>query len=139
MRQKHATDAKLLATQNRQREGIRKEQDKIRAAEAAEKQANAERLKKSLPPGNTSTKDTLPDPSQTPKVDLDILPKAEQTTEKVTTPEERVAKASLDFTLSEEGEGDNLSGNKQLQDEAEHEDESSSKMPKVSLNPVATE
>jgi hypothetical protein len=41
MRQKQAADAKLLATHNRQREGIRKEQENTREAEAAEKQASA--------------------------------------------------------------------------------------------------
>ena len=45
----------------------------------------------------------------------------------------------MDYTLSEEGEGDNISGNKELRDEAEHEDENNSKRPKVPLNPVATE
>jgi len=80
MRQKQAAVAKLLAAKNRQREGIRKEQDKIRAAEEAEKQTNAERLKKPLLPANTTTKDTLPDPSQTPEVDPEILPEAEQIT-----------------------------------------------------------
>ena len=37
MRQKQAADAKLLAAENRQRAGVLKEQEKIRAAEAAEK------------------------------------------------------------------------------------------------------
>jgi hypothetical protein len=37
MRQKQAADAKQLATENMKREGLRKEQEKIRAAEAAEK------------------------------------------------------------------------------------------------------
>ena len=41
MRQKQAAEAKLLATQNRQREEIRKDQEKIRAEEVAEKQDNA--------------------------------------------------------------------------------------------------
>jgi hypothetical protein len=41
VRQKQAAEAKLLATQNKQREGIRKEQEQIRATEASEKQANA--------------------------------------------------------------------------------------------------
>ena len=42
---------------------------------------------------------------------------------------------SLDFTLSEEGEGDNISGNKELRGDAEHEDETNSKRPKVPLRP----
>jgi hypothetical protein len=49
MRQKQAAEAKLLAAQNKQREGIRREQEKIRAAEAAEKKANAERLETQPP------------------------------------------------------------------------------------------
>ena len=49
MRQKQAAEAKLLATQNKQRDGIRREQEKIRAAEAAEKKANAERLENPTP------------------------------------------------------------------------------------------
>jgi hypothetical protein len=36
MRQKQVADAKLLATENRQRAGVLKEQEKIRATEAAE-------------------------------------------------------------------------------------------------------
>ena len=69
MRQKQTADAKLLAAQTKHKEGIRKEQDKIRATEAAEKQANEERLK--TPPSleDTTTKDTLPDPSQTKEID----------------------------------------------------------------------
>ncbi len=40
----------------------------------------------------------------------------------------------MDYTLSEEGEGDNISGNKELRDEAEHEDENISKRLKQPLN-----
>ena len=136
MRQKQAAEAKLLAAQNRQREGIRKEQEKIRAAEAAKKKANEERLENQTPPENTSTKDKLPDPSQIPVVDPKILPETEPP-DKVTTPEEDVAEVSLDYTLTEEGEGDNISGNKELRDEAEHEDENNSKRLKQPLNPDA--
>ena len=49
-----------------------------------------------------------------------------------------MAEVSLDYTLSEEGEGDNISGNKELRDELENEDENNSKRPEVPLNPVAT-
>jgi hypothetical protein len=139
IRQKQAAEAKLVAAQNRQRGGIRKEQEKIRAAEATEKQANAERLKNPTPPANTTTKDKLPDPSQIPAVDPEILPEAEQTTYKVTTTEGDVAEVSLDYTLTDEGEGDNINGNKELRDGAEHEDENNSKRTKVPLNPVPTE
>ena len=61
------------------------------------------------------------------------------TTNKVNTPEEDVAKVSLDFTLSEEGEGDNISDNKELRDETKHEDETNSKRPKVPPHPPTTE
>jgi type IV secretory pathway VirB10-like protein len=44
MRQQQVAEAKLLAAENRQREGLRKEQEKIRAAEAAKKTANQDRL-----------------------------------------------------------------------------------------------
>jgi len=54
----------------------------------------------------------LPDPSQTKETNPEILPKAGEMTGKVTTPEGYVEDASLDYTLSEEGEGDNISGNK---------------------------
>ena len=97
-----------MATQNREREGIRKEQEKIRVAKAAEKQANAKRLKYPTLQANTTTMDKLPDPSQIPAVDPKILPKAEQTIDKVTTPEGDVAEVSLDYTLTDEGEGDNI-------------------------------
>ncbi len=60
----------------------------------------------------TSAKGMLPDPNQTKEVDPEILPKAGETTEKVTTLEGDVAEVSLDNTLSEEGEGDNINGNK---------------------------
>ena len=45
----------------------------------------------------------------------------------------------MDYIFSEEGEGDNISGNKELRDDAEHEDENNSKRLKVPLNPIATE
>jgi hypothetical protein len=41
----------------------------------------------------------------------------------------------VDFKLSEEGEGDNIRGNKELREEGEHEDENNSKKPKVPLPP----
>jgi hypothetical protein len=125
MRQQQAAEAKLLAAQNRQREGLRKEQEKTRAAEAAEKQTNQDRLAKQNNPENTTKKDTLPDPTQIPETDPEILP--DITADKVTTPEGDVAEASMDYTLSEEGEGDNISGNKELRGEAQHEDENISK------------
>ena len=59
--------------------------------------------------------------------------------EKVTAPEGDVADVSPDYTLSEEGEGENISGNKELRNEADLEDESSSKRPKVPLSPATKE
>ena len=44
----------------------------------------------------------------------------------------------MDYIFSEEGEGDNISGNNELRDDAEHEDENNSKRLKVHLNPIAT-
>ena len=56
-----------------------------------------------------------------------------ETTGKVAAPEGDVAEISLDYTLSEEGEGDNISGNKELREEGDNADESISKRPKGSL------
>jgi hypothetical protein len=71
--------------------------------------------------------------------DPDVLPYAVDTTNKVNTPKGYVAEAYLDITLSEEGEGDNIIGNKELRGEAEHEDETNSKRPKVHLHPPTLE
>ncbi len=71
--------------------------------------------------------------------DPEHLPGAEYPTNGVYTPEDDMAEGSADFTLSEEGEGDNLSGHKELLEESEHEDESNSKRPKVPLHPLAAE
>jgi len=138
MRQKQAAKAKLVATHVKQREVIRKEQEKLRAAKAAEKQANANRLK-TPPPGSTTSKDTLPVPSETTEADPEILPNAGNTTNKVNTPKGGVVEVSRGYTLSEEGEGDNISGNKELRGEGEHEDETNSKRPKVPLHPPVAE
>jgi hypothetical protein len=46
-----------------------------------------------------------------------------------------VVDVSIYYTLSEEGEGDTISGNKELRAEEDNEDETSSKRPKVSLTP----
>jgi hypothetical protein len=82
----------------------------------------------------TIAKDTLPDASQTYKTYPDILLEAGVTTNKVTTPEGDVSDASMDYTLSKKGEGDNISGNKELRNEGENEDEKNSKRPKVPLH-----
>jgi hypothetical protein len=43
------------------------------------------------------------------------------------------ANTSLDYPLSEEGEGDNISGNKELRKNGDDEDENRSKRAKVPL------
>ena len=69
--------------------------------------------------------------------DPEVLPDAVDTTNKVNNPEGDVAGVSLDFTLSEEGGGgENISGNKELRGETEHEFETNSKRPKVPLLPT---
>ncbi len=50
-----------------------------------------------------------------------------------------MAEGSVDFTLSEDGEGDNISGHKELLEDTKHEDETNSKRPKVPLHPLAAE
>jgi len=155
MRQKQAADAKQLAAENGQRAGVRKEQEKIRAAEAAEKQANADRLKTPiLPQGTTGTGPLLvplPPAPLNPKIlpeagetttatnttsykvahaaiiaeqernqDPKVLPEAEDTENKVNTLEGDTTEGSIDLTLTEEGEGNNISGNKDLRDDTEH-------------------
>jgi hypothetical protein len=66
MQQKHAADAKRLAAEKRQRNGVLKERAKTCEVEAAEKAANAERLKTPLaedPIGAaTNTEKQQPDP-----------------------------------------------------------------------------
>ena len=69
----------------------------------------------------------------TPTEDPEILPNKE------TTPEGDTTELSQDFTLSEEGEGDNISGNKELWDLKDNKDENSSKRVKVPSPTRATE
>jgi hypothetical protein len=45
----------------------------------------------------------------------------------------------MDYTLSEEGEGGNISGNKDLREYGDREGENNSKKTKGSLNPRSTE
>jgi hypothetical protein len=68
-------------------------------------------------------------------LDPEILPEAGDTIARANTPERDVAEASLAFTLPEEGGGDNTTGNKELRNEGEHEDENNSRKPKVPLHP----
>ena len=57
-------------------EGIHKEQEKTRAGEAAEKQANADRLEPPPPLKDPTSKGKLPDSTQLPETDPEILPEA---------------------------------------------------------------
>jgi hypothetical protein len=45
----------------------------------------------------------------------------------------------LDLSLTEEEEGDNISGNKELRDDTEQEDDTNSKRLKVPLHPPSAE
>ena len=91
MRQKQAANAKLLEAPNRQRAGALKEHEKIRDAEAADKQANADRLKIPIPPQGTTCKGLLPDPPQTPTLNPEIFPKAGDTTAETNNPAKNIA------------------------------------------------
>ncbi len=59
--------------------------------------------------------------------------------DKMPTPDGEDTKFSQNFTTSEEGEGDNISGSKELRDEKDIEDENSSKRVKVPPQPPVTE
>ena len=158
LRQQQAAEAKLLAFQTGQRAGVLREQEKIREADAAEKTANAERLKTPLPavpngraenswehkpnlatwqpPAAQETRDTAPkDPTGTSLENPEILPESGKTTDKVNTLKRDVAEISQDYTLSEEGEGDTISGNKELRNEGETEDKNNSKRANGPLHP----
>jgi hypothetical protein len=56
----------------------------------------------------------------------------------VNTPEGEATEISWDFTLSEEGEGDNISGNKELRKDGDDEDENTSKRAKGPLQSPTT-
>jgi hypothetical protein len=70
--------------------------------------------------------------------DPEVLPDAVDTTARANPREGDDVEAPLDSTLSEEGEGDNISGNKELW-ASEPEDETISKRLKVPLHPPTTE
>jgi hypothetical protein len=79
------------------------------------------------------TNDTAPQgPTGTHTEDPEIF------LDKVTTPEGDVKELSQDFTLSREGEGNNISGNKEPRKEGDDEDENNSKRAKVPLQTPAT-
>ena len=46
-----------------------------------------------------------------------------------------MADISLDYTFTEEGKGDNISGNKQKRNDGDTKDETNMKRPKVPLQP----
>ena len=71
--------------------------------------------------------------------DPEVLPDAADTTDKRNTLEGDVTEVTLDVTSSEEGEGENINGNKELRGETIHEDETNSKRPKVPLHPPIAE
>jgi len=86
MRRKQATRAHLLAAQNKQRVETLKGQEIIRAVEAAEKLANAERLKTPLSSEGTIGTRTQPNPTQNSTLDPEILREAGDTTARANTP-----------------------------------------------------
>jgi hypothetical protein len=91
-------------------------------------------------PASQETGDTAPKGSSgTLPEDPKILPEASETPDKVNTPKEENAEISHDFTLSEEGDGDNISGNKELRKEGNDEDENNSKRAKGLPQPPAAE
>ena len=54
----------------------------------------------------------------------------------VDTPEGNVADVSLDYTLTDEGKGHNINGNKQKHNDGDTKDETNLKRPKVPLQPL---
>ncbi len=74
-------------------------------------------------PATQVTDDTAPKgPTGRHAENPEILP------DTVTTPQGDITELSQDFTLSEEGEGDNIKGNKELRKEGDDEDENNSKV-----------
>ncbi len=69
---------------------------------------------------------TLVVASPAKEIDPEILLEAGEKTENITTSEGGVIEASMDYTLSEEEEGDNINGNKQLRELYDNEDENNS-------------
>jgi hypothetical protein len=113
------------------------EHAKIIVAKEAKK-AKAVLSKTSLRPQSPTSTGTQQDPTQTELQDPEILLEVEDTTTRVTTPKGDVADASLDFTLSEEEEGDNISGNKKLR-ATKHKDETNLERLKTPLHTPTTE
>ena len=89
-------------------------------------------------PRNSDTRPTIVDPPATsipdPKVLLDVGVEGTKTS----TLKGNAVNIFLDYTLSEEGEGDNISGIKELRANGHNEDDTNSKRPKVPLTPTDT-
>jgi hypothetical protein len=106
-------------------------------ADNSQKQTPNPAIGQSIATQNTANT-TPKDPTGTLPEDPKILPEAGETTEKSNTPEGNVAEISKDCTLSEEGEGGNISSNKQLWNDGDNEDENNSKRAKGPLqSPIA--
>jgi hypothetical protein len=134
-REKQETKAKALAAQNKQKACAMKEKEKQRATKATETQANADH-KTSIVPMEYPNKEALNNSAQQPLADPEILPDITQTEDNVDTPVGNVADISLDYTLTDEGKGDNISGNKEKRNDGDTEDETNLKKPKVPLQPL---
>ena len=81
-------------------------------------------------------KKTLNNSAQPPLADPEILPEITQTKDNADTPEGKATDISLDYTLTEEGKGDNISGNKEKRNNGDTEDETNMKRPKVPRQPL---
>ena len=91
------------------------------------------------PPATHERGDTTPKgPTETLLEDQEVLPNARQIPYNVQTQEGDAANISLDYTLSEEREGDNISGNKELRKDGADEDENNSKKAKGPLQTETT-
>ena len=71
--------------------------------------------------------------------DPEVLPKVQDSENILNTLEGDTTEGSIDLTLTEDGERDNTSGNKELRDHTKLEDETNSKRPKVRLQPPTAE
>jgi hypothetical protein len=162
LRQQHATATKLLIVENKQRAGVLREQEKVRAAEAAEKASNEEHLKTPLPAVSSGSADiTIQEQTintaigqphaaqgagdtgpeylpETPLQDPEILPDAMGDVHTEGTPKGSTLETSQTYTLENEQEGETLSGTKEMRAEEDNEVENTSKMPKGSLIPTGT-
>ena len=112
-----------------------KKKEKQRASEAVETQANADHQIPILHvkyPG----KEALNNSAQPPLADPEILSEITQMEDNADTSEGKVAYISLDYTLTEEGKGDTIIGNKEKRNDGGTEDETNSKRLKAPLRPL---